>query len=267
MPKEKVSVYNLLRKKYPAEECVLLEEVSDTTGGRNRSCDFMVVNLWKSRGLSIIGIEQKSYRSDWLNEMKNPKKQEAHFKYCDYFYLLTTEENVAKLEEIPVTWGWMMVKGGKIHIMKPAPKLSAEPIPRDFLCAMLRRAADKTNFIHKNTIEETINERVENSLKHLREYNNAQHISERLKKIQQKVDEFELHSGIKIDDWMHTPKQLGQAVRMLRNVEFPKHLANQLANYKTHITGHIENLEKLHNFLNENKITPDADEDGTRTVV
>lgn len=32
----KLSTWEVLRYKFPAEEYVLLEEVSDTTGGRNR---------------------------------------------------------------------------------------------------------------------------------------------------------------------------------------------------------------------------------------
>mgnify|MGYP000731094661 CR=1 FL=1 len=56
--------------------------------------------------------------------------------YCDFFYLFTTDEKVAKLEEIPENWGWMTERGGKIFILKKAPKLKAEPIPKKLMINM-----------------------------------------------------------------------------------------------------------------------------------
>lgn len=69
------TAYSVLRAKYPETECVLMQEVSDASGHtRSRSLDFMVVNLWNSRGLSVIGIEKKTNLGDWLKELKNPAK-------------------------------------------------------------------------------------------------------------------------------------------------------------------------------------------------
>ena len=150
--------YLILRNKYPATEYVLISEVPDNVSTRNRYLDFMIINLWQSRGLAITGIERKSNRGDWLKEMKTPDKQEKHFRHCDYFYLLTDREGVAKLEEIPETWGWYHItQNGILKTLKAAPKLQSQPIDRALLCAMLRRAQDKQGFIHEDTIKEHIN--------------------------------------------------------------------------------------------------------------
>lgn len=211
------TVWQLLRNKYPAGECVLLEEVSDTTGGRNRSADYIVVNLWPSRGNSIIGFEKKTYRSDWLNELKKPEKQEAIFKFCDYFYLVTDTENIAKIEEIPENWGWMHSDGVRLKIIKQAPKLQPIPCTRQFMCAMMRRADSKEGFVKREDIEERISQEVEQAIarntklgdQKIRDYDD----------LVQKIKDFEDTSGIKINEqWSwQSGKQIGEAVLKVMN--------------------------------------------------
>jgi len=213
--------YQLLRTKYPENECVLIREVSDSTA-RHRSLDFMVINLWESRGLSVIGIEVKSYRGDWLNELKNPAKQELHAPYCDFFYLFTTDEKVAKLEEIPENWGWMTERGGKIFILKKAPKLKAEPIPKKLMIGMIRRAADKSDFIHKDSIKEEIQKKIDNALE--RRIADNQREIERLKykydEMAESVKAFEDAFGMPfpIHSWtIAKPKKIGEALKFVLN--------------------------------------------------
>ena len=205
------TTYQLLRAKYPENECVLVKEVADSTS-RNRYLDYMVINLWESRGQSIIGIEEKSYRSDWLNELKNPAKQELHAPYCDYFYLLTTKEGVANLEEIPENWGWMVVKGDKIVTMKKAPKLDAKPMSKSMMVSIIRRAADKKEFIHKDSIKDEIQIKVNNALEQQKRSRDRE--LERCKELTASVVAFEEASGLKIDRYSFSgsSKLLGEKV-------------------------------------------------------
>lgn len=214
-PKKK-STWQCLRDKFPENECVLMQEVSDKSGfSRSRSLDYMVVNLWESRGLSITGIELKSNRSDWLRELKNPKKQENHFKYCDYFYLLTDNEGVASAGEIPEAWGWYHIKGSRIFTMKNAPKQNAAPVDRSFLCAMLRRAADKGEYVRIESIQDQIdiavnNDRVHNETK-------GKYAISNLEMLNKQIAEFEKHTGLKINDWHNTPAKIGEAIKVHLN--------------------------------------------------
>ena len=208
--------YLVLRNRFPAEEYVLLAEVADNVSTRSRRLDFMIINLWQSRGLAITGIERKSNRADWLNEKKNPQKQEAHFKHCDYFYLLTDKENVAKIEEIPETWGWYHItEKGVLKTIKQAPKLQSEPIARALLCEMLRRAQDKSGFIHKDEVQDYIKSKAEE----ISTSKNNQLIrdSENYLSLAEKVKEFEKHSGISINHtWGGDLKDIGEAVKMIK---------------------------------------------------
>lgn len=245
----KVDVYSLLRKRYPAEEYVLLKEVSDATGSRNRSLDYMVVNLWPSRGLSIIGIEQKSHRSDWLNELKNPKKQELHYKYCDYFYLLTTAEKVAYINEIPETWGWMHIKDGSIRIIKQAPKNDAESIPRSLLCSMLRRAADKTGYVYETLVDEKVLERVKD--KELQFENKYKYLNQQYDELREIIREFEKYSGIDIMgrySYNQKLKDIGQIIRMFM-ASSPENLNTNLSHYIKRLHEHMNTLTNMQEYL------------------
>lgn len=213
-------VWSILRKKYPEKEYALMAEVSDMAGfHRSRSADYIAVNLWPSRGLAINGIELKSFRSDFLNELKNPKKAENIFQFCDYFWLLTTDDTIAKLEEIPDSWGWMCIKGERIFIKKDAPKLAPIECSKHFLVAMLKRAQDKTNFVHRDSIQDEINtvrEYEKKQHEHRESYRDKEH-----SELQKNIREFEEASGIKIDRYSHhwnaSTKKIGEAVKFLTN--------------------------------------------------
>lgn len=224
---EKISTFELLKRKFPDGQYVLLQEVSDKAGFRNGSCDFMSVGLWPSRGLEITGIEFKSYRNDWLRELKDPAKAEAFYKHCDRWYLLISNETIAKLEEIPPTWGLMCIKGKRIVTLKEAPKLNPEPISRSFLAALMKRAT--MGLIHPSTIEERINNAVE------LEKNNQEILFERerqnFEKMRKRIEDFEKASGIVIQSrWQyHDAEKMGNIVEyVLRNEgkEFKQSLEN-----------------------------------------
>lgn len=212
---EKLTPWGVLRLKFPANEYVLIEEVSDASGfSRTRSLDYMLINLWNSRGLAITGIEQKSWRNDWLKELKNPKKQENHFRHCDYFYLLTDRPAVAHLEEIPVTWGWWHInESGVLKVMKQAPQLSPVPVDRSLMCAMLRRAADKKGYVHESTLEERIKTEAKNINENKR-YEYDRELKE-LQILKRQVEEFEKALGTKITErWDEEySKKIGAAAK------------------------------------------------------
>ena len=252
--KQEKTIHQILRSKYPEGEYVLVKEVADSTR-RNRYLDYMVINLWESRGLSITGIEVKSYRSDWVKELKNPKKQELHAPYCDYFYLLTSDDKVAKMEEIPENWGWMTIKGDKIFTLKKAPKQNALPIPKHLMISIIRRADDKSDFVHKDSIKSTVDELAEQKIKSkLIEYDAKIANYEILKKI---VEDFENASGIELRrGWRYNPSEIGKTVRYLASQDF-KDLSGRLKSLKD-IT--ISFDKKIDDVLQElNQVTAGID--------
>lgn len=219
-----VNVYDILRKRYPANEYALMEEVRDKAGfDASRSADFVLMNLWPSRGLHLTGFEQKSNRNDWLKELKQPDKAENVFQFCDFWWLLTMEDNgtpvpsdIAKLEEIPATWGWMAIRKGKIEIRKEAPKLEPRAMSRHFLAAMLKRACDKTNYVHLNSIQDKIKAAKESGAEDRRR--SVERLEKELAEIKKTVQEFYKASGIDLNGfyrWQTNPAKMGQAVKFI----------------------------------------------------
>ena len=132
-----------LREKYQPPTFAFLPQVADGTGSnKSRTADAIVMGLWPSRGLDIIGFEIKVSRSAWLQELKKPAKAESIARFCDQWYVVVADVGIVKDGELPSAWGLMAPRGnGKLWTHKEAPMKEAEPITRRFLAAILRNAA------------------------------------------------------------------------------------------------------------------------------
>lgn len=213
-----IDIWSILRSRYPENQYALMKEVSDAAGfNRSNSADYIAVSLWPSRGLGIYGIELKSFRSDWLNELKKPAKAENIFQYCDYFYLLTSDETIAKLEEIPPTWGWLCIKGSRIFTKKEAPKLNPKPVSKNFIAAMLKRACDRSQFVHKDSIQDEIKRSYEQGKnENERNYN---YLKKEIQELKLAISEFETASGIQFRGYrtIEHAKEIGSAVKFIND--------------------------------------------------
>lgn len=248
------TAYQYLSAKYPENECVILSEVENSSSSR-RYLDYMVVNLWESRGQSIIGFEVKSYRGDWINELKKPQKQELHAPYCDYFYLLTMDEKIAKLEEIPENWGWMTVRGDRLFTLKKAPKQDAKPIPKHMMVGMIRRAADRSKYIHRETFNEEVQKLVEEKVERgiRSEKANLRWQLEQYNNLKKAVEEFEKASGINISHrWDYDSKKIGEAVEWFVHKN-PEELIDTLKRISSISESLFKDAEKGIELLNETK--------------
>jgi len=208
-----LNTWKLLKERYPAKEYALLSEVRNAAGyNASRSADGIVVGFWPSRGCEIEGIELKSGRGDWLNELKNPAKAEAIFKFCDRWWIVAEVTGIVKLEEVPSPWGFMEVVGEKLKVIKPAPKLEPVPLKKEFVVSMLKRMQSKIEgMITKDSISaEILKAREEGKGLAIRDDGWAKRDLGNLRK---SLEEFELKSGIKINEW--NGGNCGSAVKKL----------------------------------------------------
>lgn len=135
-----------LRAKY--REDMLIEEFDSPHF--DRRADAIGIHLHISYSTNIEYYEIKVSRSDWLNELRQPSKSNWLAGHCDKIWLLTPDNEIAKLEEIPENWGWMYLKGQRLRVIKEAPKLN--PIfDREFL---IRVAQYANKEFHRLTSEE-----------------------------------------------------------------------------------------------------------------
>lgn len=135
-------VVRALRAKYPGDAYAFMEQVGNATGFKcKRHCDALVMSLWPSRGLDIIGIEVKVRRSDWLKELETPEKADEIARYCDYWYLAVGDENIVQAGELPSTWGLLApTADGKLRCKVEAKKLEPIGLDRSFIAGVLRQA-------------------------------------------------------------------------------------------------------------------------------
>lgn len=208
-----------LEKKYSGEEWAFFRQVRNGAGfSASRTCDAIAFNLWPSRGLTIIGFEIKCYRSDWLSELKNPRKSEEVMKNCDHWFLVTSTEEVARLEEIPATWGWMVKSPRVLSIKKQAPQLNFTKNPsKSFYAAVMKNAkmwTDPDELIQKK-IEAAEKKAAAETERRLNTDIGA--LTKERDRLLQERKEFEEKSGLQIDSW--NIGQIGEAVRSLMRAD------------------------------------------------
>lgn len=133
-----------LRRTYAPPSYAILFEVANATGANSRRyADAVAMSLWPSHGLGVTGFEIKVYRGDWRRELAAPEKAETIAAYCDYWYIVTPDdESVIKdADELPPAWGWKVLGAdGQIHTKKTAAQTEAKPLDRLFVAALLRNA-------------------------------------------------------------------------------------------------------------------------------
>ncbi|MEM0143689.1 MAG: hypothetical protein QXL94_07035 [Candidatus Parvarchaeum sp.] len=131
-----------LLKRYHEELCIT--EFKDAPSNADHRADMLVIYLHPSRGKLIEYFEIKASRGDWLKELSTPSKSDKIARSCDKIWLVTADEEVARLEEIPETWGWMYLKGQQLKIKKEAPK--QEPVfDKDFVITVAQYSSREFN--------------------------------------------------------------------------------------------------------------------------
>lgn len=209
---------NMVVKAYPQPAWTVLAELRDGTGfsTRGQSCDAMAFGTWPSRGLQIIGFEFKTYRSDWLRELKNPQKAEKFSGYCDQWWLVTGSDGVAKLEEIPASWGWAVGTPKGLKTMKSPSIREPGVIDRLFFMSIIRNVA--ISYVPANKLEEL-------AIKKFQDRIDSVTVSQKyeidclkrdVSSLEKRIKDFEEASGIEIGRYCDG-KEIGRIVKAVRD--------------------------------------------------
>jgi hypothetical protein len=151
---------------------VLFEVLNATGASHTRSADAVIMSCWPSDGLELHGVEIKVSRSDWMSELRNPKKAEDIAQHCDRWWLITSPGVVKDESEIPPAWGWRVWDGKRMQTMKAAARTESRPVNRLFLASLLRNAGglsegamERARREIRDEMEPTIEKRVAERLK------------------------------------------------------------------------------------------------------
>lgn len=213
-----MSLYAALERRYKSPEWALFREVGNATGAKcNRHADAVAMNLWPSRGMEIVGIEVKSYRADFLQELKNPAKAEPVMQFCDRWYLVAADDKIVMPGELPPTWGLLVLQGGRLVQKVEAPKLTPKPVTREFFGALVRRAHENPPGAEEiRAAKEEGRQAGYQSGLETRKVNLGVD-TETLKRLRKNVEAFELASGIKITEYGNGA-ELGQICKLMERI-------------------------------------------------
>lgn len=126
---------------------VYLTELRTRTGyGSERYIDAFALALWRSAAYERVAYEIKVSRSDWLAELKQPRKRDqAHWlSHRAYFVFAPGVFRWADIVDLVALDGWGVLEvqsDGTVREMYGATKREAWPMPETFIAALLRRAA------------------------------------------------------------------------------------------------------------------------------
>lgn len=224
--------YLSLRTKFDAKEYALLPQVRNGTGFKKkpRTADAIAVSLWPSRGIDVHGFEFKDSRTDWLKELKEPEKADEIGKHCDFWWVVISDKEIVKGEELPSAWG-LMLAGEKIKVLKQAPRRESQTPDWGFVAAVLRSAVGVV------TDEEAIQKRIQQAAWKAKEEANDFNLKcvERERKthkdevaaLMSKIKDFEEASGIRIETWRHSygdNRKMGEAVALILRGGFKREI-------------------------------------------
>jgi len=227
-------------------------EVPNSTGGaKSRTADAVAVCAWPSRGMEIHGVEVKAYRSDWIRELRQPEKSTAVQRYCDRWWVVAEREDVVAADEVPSTWGLLVLRGKKLVTLVDAPKLTAEPLTRGFVASILRAASAR--FVDKEVVTALVAEKLEEAVERRRDSNAAE--VERLRRdhaeLRELTEALARGIGVPLYDLTHglgwpqkDPDSIGRAIRFVLDGG-PAKYAGELAVLRSHAAGVLERVDEV----------------------
>lgn len=246
------NVMTALRERYPPNAYAFLAEVSDGTGShRSRSADAIVMSLWPSRGLDLMGFEVKVSRSDWIKELEDPSKADAVCRYCDRWYVVAGNPGIVLAGELPPTWGLIERKGEKLVVAVDAPKLKPIPFDRSFIAAVMRRTYEQLDGYRLQTVQLAqeysmgveAGRKAEEALTQRRFENANSQLKQQYSDLRANVEAFEKASGISLWGW-NKGREIGEAVNLLRSKRIPE-IIDRLALIQSQIGAAIEGLAPI----------------------
>jgi hypothetical protein len=214
-----LDVLRMGRFSYPEWE--LFEEVSLGTG----RVDAVAVNLWRSRGHHVVGLEVKRSRSDWLRELREPSKADTYWRHFNRFYVVTPP-GVVKVGELPTGWGLLVVKGDRSYAeTEPDPKKAS--IDRAALASILKAA--RRHFVDSRDRDQELRGEYQRGFDAGRaakdEARSKDATLAEAERLRRMIAEFREQTGLEISEW--GLGRTAEIVTLLRKTERLEHLLSQ----------------------------------------
>lgn len=232
----------MLRKRFAYPDYLLLEEVSnygEETG--QRYADGIAIGLSYARGNPIEGFEIKVSRSDWLAELKDARKADAFFRFCDHWWVVAPSTDTVHPEDLPARWGLLVPrKDGTLHSRVKGADLNPDPIDHRFLASVIYRMHSQNEDAIRAAVFEA------DKLAAKRDTTMEDYHRERADTLEAVIKAFEEKSGIHIrnygPDAIDDAQALGTAVYAIHHREVD-HIMRRLEHQKEQLQGLVKDVE------------------------
>lgn len=229
-------------------------EVHDSTGFATRSADALTMSLYPSRGLELYGLEFKASRADWLRELKQPEKADIIASQCDRWAIVTTDTSILKEEELPDWWGWYICSGVSLRVKKrPQSNPHKSPISKEFLAAILRRAAETISAAPVAAKKE-LDVMYSKGFKDGNEWNEDEIEKARTqhRELSDKVSWFECETGLKVNEgWGWRDDTItAQQFNLIANLLIGNRSGSHVKDLKKWHGWMVESLRSIHESIN-----------------
>lgn len=205
----------LLAAKYAAPYFVFLPQLRDATGfDATNTADAVALGLYRSRGRDLHGFEVKVSRSDWLRELKKPEKAERIAQYCDFWWIVVSEPEIAQIAELPAAWGLMVAFNGKLKVVRTAARIPALPLSRELLCSIVKKTFDLQHKPAEKELEAIRQQEYKRGVAEGERRGASGRDKEKLDQLTERIEQFEKASGIQLTGfWEWQAEEVGRAVR------------------------------------------------------
>jgi hypothetical protein len=215
-------MFEAVRARYDAAGYCCLPQVRNQTGFSRtvRTADAIVVSLWPSRGIEAFGFEFKDSRADWLKELKDPAKAEEIGRFCSQWWVVASRAEIVRKEELPLSWGLMVVEGESVKQVVAATRRPAQEPGWVFVASVLRSASEVVTAEAdiRRQVDAAVAKAVEGYESRIAEARRLERerVSKPLNELTARVLAFERASGVRLDNWSeHSNTRIGDAVRFV----------------------------------------------------
>lgn len=116
--------------------------------------DYWAIHYHPSKQNKVVAYEIKASRSDFMHEIKKPKKRRAALRLSNEYYFVCPKDMV-KIEEIPVECGLMDVdENGSVRTIIKAPFRNTIPPTFNFMSSFCRRLDKDRYSLYNQFLEE-----------------------------------------------------------------------------------------------------------------
>lgn len=239
----------MLRVKYERNRYALFFDVPDAVSlKQKRRIDALAFGLWASEGQALEGFELKVSRADWLREVKQVDKADPFIAVCDRFWLVTADNKIAKIDEIPACRGWMAATKSGLRVQRPATQLPGcgDSLPRTFALGVMRKMQD--DLLTSPDVKAVIDERIKGIRD--RQQADTDYATSSLRRERDEavklVKDFEEESGINLNSWRWG--NVGSIVKSLRDLGYGdgmNHVPKLLEQQESALTTALEKIRQV----------------------